>query len=526
MKRKMLVFLSVFGFLMAGCPETTSTSVTIKFDANGGKGSMEELVIQSGTEAVLTQNAFTRDGFSFTGWNDSADGKGKNYADKAKVKPTADIILFAQWEAEKALEVFPKMQIVNYLNNLSESMIMLFFRAEGPLPSSNIQVHLTKEGLTDKSIIIVHEAGTAENDYAIGIGYLQENDAFTPYGEWRVRLEHPDYQPMVNELVWNVPEPTPPAALTGLKATPGDGEVVLSWSPTGDRVTHLKLTITPTGGSMMIAETDILSDTTAIKLQDLINGTEYTFSVLPVNDGAFDENNATSVTVTLPKIPQIIMRGEKGLVLVKAFDFDNETDNASIKSGISKSAADVTLDSSISFSVADGGFLNYTLNQSANRINGNVCYPLLISESQNDSGIIYAEISYKVDSVLSISGVGLGSTETDNAGRGWKTMFLYSSSDTSKGDWQVRNNNQNIGYPETPNVNQYINIGIDFSDAANKSFYQNGILIKALNDGQGDVLRGLNKYWLFFNNERAVTNRTTLVIDYIAFYQLADDASY
>ena len=71
-------------------------SSTVKFDANGGSGEMKALTAEEGTEISLTANAFTRDGFTFSGWATSASGN-IVHTDGAKIKLTADITLFAQW---------------------------------------------------------------------------------------------------------------------------------------------------------------------------------------------------------------------------------------------------------------------------------------------------------------------------------------------------------------------------------------------------------------------------------------------
>lgn len=76
-----------------------TTEVTITFDANGGTGTMEAQTVTSGEAAALTANAFTRDGYTFSGWNTAADGTGTSYADSASVTLDADTTLYAQWTA-------------------------------------------------------------------------------------------------------------------------------------------------------------------------------------------------------------------------------------------------------------------------------------------------------------------------------------------------------------------------------------------------------------------------------------------
>ncbi|MDO4622414.1 MAG: InlB B-repeat-containing protein [Eubacteriales bacterium] len=73
-------------------------TINITFDANGGEGTMEELNAASGEETALTENAFSRDGYEFNGWNTAADGTGTAYADGAAAAFSEDTTLYAQWK--------------------------------------------------------------------------------------------------------------------------------------------------------------------------------------------------------------------------------------------------------------------------------------------------------------------------------------------------------------------------------------------------------------------------------------------
>ena len=75
---------------------------TIVFDANGGEGTMDDLVVEPGTKTNLPENKFTRDGYTFTGWNTEKDGSGKSYADKAAVEVVGNETLYAQWKKSTA----------------------------------------------------------------------------------------------------------------------------------------------------------------------------------------------------------------------------------------------------------------------------------------------------------------------------------------------------------------------------------------------------------------------------------------
>ena len=75
---------------------------TVKFNANGGTGTMSDQSYAYGVSQALTANTFTRTGYTFAGWNTKADGTGTKYTDKQSVRNLsstdgATITLYAQW---------------------------------------------------------------------------------------------------------------------------------------------------------------------------------------------------------------------------------------------------------------------------------------------------------------------------------------------------------------------------------------------------------------------------------------------
>ena len=72
---------------------------TLTYNANGGSGEMKSVTANEGSEITLAENTFTKNGYTFAGWNTTADGKGEKIADKAKIKLTANTTLYAQWTA-------------------------------------------------------------------------------------------------------------------------------------------------------------------------------------------------------------------------------------------------------------------------------------------------------------------------------------------------------------------------------------------------------------------------------------------
>jgi len=72
----------------------------IKFDANGGQGTMFPQWVIKDVESTLKQNKFSRDEYYFIGWNTEPDGTGTSYSDSATATFENDTTLYAQWYKE------------------------------------------------------------------------------------------------------------------------------------------------------------------------------------------------------------------------------------------------------------------------------------------------------------------------------------------------------------------------------------------------------------------------------------------
>ena len=76
---------------------------TLKYDANGGSGTMSNQKCTYDVSQALMSNTFKRDGYIFKGWNTKADGTGTAYSDKQSIENIADkdgtvVTLYAQWQ--------------------------------------------------------------------------------------------------------------------------------------------------------------------------------------------------------------------------------------------------------------------------------------------------------------------------------------------------------------------------------------------------------------------------------------------
>ena len=83
-------------------PTYDTGTYQIIFDKNDGSGDTSVQQVNVGDTVTLTTNPWTRDNYTFTGWNTAADGTGTTYADEESVTDLAGrdeaIVLYAQWE--------------------------------------------------------------------------------------------------------------------------------------------------------------------------------------------------------------------------------------------------------------------------------------------------------------------------------------------------------------------------------------------------------------------------------------------
>ena len=98
MKNPNLIFTAIIAFLLllSGCKKE---KYKVTFHPNGGTGTMETQTFTAGEAQALRAIAFTREDFTFSGWNTMPDGSGVNYADKQTITVTINLTLYAQWDS-------------------------------------------------------------------------------------------------------------------------------------------------------------------------------------------------------------------------------------------------------------------------------------------------------------------------------------------------------------------------------------------------------------------------------------------
>ena len=87
------------------------TTYTIKFDANGGEGQMDDLAMLGNVSRRLPENGFTKQDSIFKGWNTEPDGTGTYYANAQRVNNLAEngetVTLYAQWVTNQSTDLDP-----------------------------------------------------------------------------------------------------------------------------------------------------------------------------------------------------------------------------------------------------------------------------------------------------------------------------------------------------------------------------------------------------------------------------------
>lgn len=88
---------------------------TLKYNSNGGTGTMDAQTLNYNEAIKLPANQFTRTNYLFVQWNTQADGRGTTYADEQEIRnltaePNGSITLYAQWKPAKTAlnELFNK----------------------------------------------------------------------------------------------------------------------------------------------------------------------------------------------------------------------------------------------------------------------------------------------------------------------------------------------------------------------------------------------------------------------------------
>ncbi len=89
-------YLHNFGYTLS---KANATAAEVIYDANGGTGQIAPQRFGLNAEGGLSANTFTREGYTFGGWNTKADGTGTSYINGQAVTFASggEMTLYAQW---------------------------------------------------------------------------------------------------------------------------------------------------------------------------------------------------------------------------------------------------------------------------------------------------------------------------------------------------------------------------------------------------------------------------------------------
>ena len=102
---------------------------TIRYNANGGTGTMNSQTMTYGISTKIIKNIFKRTGYTFAGWNTKSDGSGKTYKDEQSVSnlTTIDsgvVNLYAQWIANQYFQISKYIENGKYIKNISSNITL------------------------------------------------------------------------------------------------------------------------------------------------------------------------------------------------------------------------------------------------------------------------------------------------------------------------------------------------------------------------------------------------------------------
>lgn len=309
--------------------------------------------------------------------------------------------------------------------------------------------------------------------------------------------------------------------ISNLEASPADESVVLTWAlPTGAFDSFVISCSSDTDPAEIGDQTIDNNTATTHTFIGLQNGGSYTFTVKTVSGGQNSAGVSTQ-TVSLPNIPETIERDGKTLRLVKGFDFDLSyllTMEGRVATGNPDAGG-----TPVSANFSEEGFFSFTTTAS-NVSSRNYQYPLEIGQNT----ATYAEIRFSYEGETPAGSVGLGTTSTKDGdginNNGWKDEFLYTNENrddsTNAGTLYFRCQPTGVlAYNLTGghSSGMWIRSGIDFSEGTQKTYYVQG-------DPKGSMsndhdLSSKSKYWLYIGQEAKMPRESTIILDWIAFYE-------
>lgn len=229
----------------------------IRFNANNGSGSMSDMSMTYDTAKNLTSNAFSRTGYTFSGWNTKADGTGTSYSNAQSVKNLTSsdggvVTLYAQWKANNYSISFS----ANTGRGTMENQLMTYDKAD------NLHENLfTKPGYHFVQWNLNADGSGANYAEQQQVSNLTAADggSVTMYAQWEendpVRITYLANDPAHTSLSKEGEEVRPATgSASGSEAAPARGYHFVSWQDEGGNVVGTDAAFTPARNADQIYE--------------------------------------------------------------------------------------------------------------------------------------------------------------------------------------------------------------------------------------------------------------------------------
>ena len=184
---------------VTGTADVDAFPYSVKFNANGGSGTMANESFTYGTAKALTANAFKRTGYTFQGWATSASGA-KVYSDKQSVNNLATssgeiVNLYAVWKAALYMVVNLSSGAISYLDsapsggwtdNPYKQTRMAFRRIENGTFTQTISSNSKRTVTITKPYYISLHPLTLYHGYTLGCEAPGDHiaNSLSTYGTW------------------------------------------------------------------------------------------------------------------------------------------------------------------------------------------------------------------------------------------------------------------------------------------------------------------------------------------------------
>lgn len=161
------------------------TQYSVRFDANGGTGLMAIQTFEHTVSSKLNPNLYVREGYTFTGWNTKADGKGTSYIDQASILNLTDkeetITLYAQWAANEYVVRFDS----NGGSGTMSNQTFIYDKAQALNENKFTNSELEFKEWNTKA----NGTGTSYKNKA-SVKNLVTSGSITLYAQWREPIEY------------------------------------------------------------------------------------------------------------------------------------------------------------------------------------------------------------------------------------------------------------------------------------------------------------------------------------------------